>query len=308
MASFLPLPPETHALRMDAAAWTGPLLDVEPGRFAAQMALKEAILDSNLPYYFHCPPDAESLAWEALELLLVGAARDWPQFFALHRAGPLWTWTNHLCGGTTRFRLGDGDTLPHPLLDWLGRQFQEDLILMAADERGEAVCAAGTLCFGSGWCLGDKIGKPFLDVHAEVPGFAAQAGRASDLLLRRLKPGRPVARWNWTLPATDRLNLAPALASEWAGERRGVTPQNAGERCFLRAERQTLSRLPRTGAILFTIHTYLTPISQVAADPEGRRALVAHVRSLSAAMIAYRGMTEYADALIAYLEQKREAP
>ncbi len=289
---------------MDAAAWAGPLLDVEPDRFAAQMALKEAILDGSLPYYFHCPPQAESLAWEALGRLLVGAARDWPQFFALDRAGDVWTWTNHLRGETTRFRLGERDTLPQAPLDWLGRQFQEDLVLMTAGAGGEAVCAAGTLCFGSGWCLGDKIGKSFGDVHAEVPGFAAGAGRASDLLLRRLKPGRAALRWNWTLPATDRLNLAPALAPEWTEGRSGVTPENAGERCFLRAERQTLSRLPRTEGILFTIHTYLTPISEVAADPQRRRTLLAHVRSLPPATIAYRGMTDYADALTAYLEDR----
>ncbi len=240
-----PLPLESHTIRMDAAAWAMPLLDVEPGLFGAQIALKEAILAGDSAYYSQCLPDAESLAWEALELLLVGAARDWPEHFRLDWAGVCWTWENRLRGETTRFRPGDDGTLPRPPLDWLGRQFQEDLILMAADEDGEAVCVAGTLCFGSGWCLGDKIGKSFLEVHTPVPGFAAGPGAASDLLLRRLKPARPVGRWNWTLPATGRLNLAPALVREWAGEREGVTRDNAGVRCFLRTERQTLSRLPR---------------------------------------------------------------
>ena len=291
---------------MDASALMGLLLDIEPDHFAAPAALKAAILKSDVPYYCLCPPDAEGLAWEALELLLVGAARDWPQFFALDWAASMWTWTHKLFGETTRFRPGEGGTLPLPPLEWLGRQFQEDLVLMAAGDGGEPVCAAGTLCFGSGWCLGDKIGKPFLAAHAEVPGFEGLAGRASDLLLRRLKPCRPVARWNWTLPATGRLNLAPALASEWGGAGGIVTPENAGDRCFLRAERQTLSRLPRTGGILFMIHTYLTPLSQAVADPKDRRALLAHVHSLPPAMIAYRGMTEYADALMDYLEQKKE--
>ena len=30
---------------------------------------------------------------------------------------------------------------------------------------------------------------------------------------------------------------------------------------FLRAERQTFLRLPRTGAVLFAIHTYVVPLS-----------------------------------------------
>jgi len=49
-----------------------------------------------------------------------------------------------------------------------------------------------------------------------------------------------------------------------------------------------------------------TPISQATADPKDRKALLAHVRSLPPAMIAYQGMTEYADALMDYLEQKKE--
>ncbi len=287
---------------MDASAWTAPLLDVEPDRFGKQLALKEGILAADPAYYFQYTSDAEGLAWEALELLLDGAARDWPEFFRLERVGEWWTWENDLRGETTRFRPGVRDTLPRSPLDWLGRQFQEDLILMAAGAGGEAVCAAGMLCFGSGWCLADKIGKPFLEVHAHVPGFKERAGGASDLLLRRLKAGRPVGRWNWTFPATGRLNLAPVLAQEWAREREGVTPDNAGDRCFLRTERQTLSRLPRAGGVLFTVHTYLAPISGIAADPEDAGRLLAHVRSLSPSMLGYRGMTGYADALIAYLE------
>lgn len=286
---------------MDAAAWAAPLLDIEPDLMGEQLALKEAILASDPAYYFHCPREAEDLAWEALELLLEEAARDRPEWFRLDRAGEWWTWENRLRGETTRFRPGDRDTLPRPPLDWLGRQFQEDLILMAPGAGGEAVCVAGMLCFGSGWCLGDKIGKPFLEVHAPVPGFEERAGAASDLLLRRLKPGRPVGRWNWTFPATGRLNLAPALADEWEGE--GITPENAGARCFLRTERQTLSRLPRpVGGALFTVHTYLAPIAEVAADPQDAGRLLAHVRSLTPAMREYRGMTGYADALTGYLE------
>ena len=40
----------------------------------------------------------------------------------------------------------------------------------------------------------------------------------------------------------------------------------------LRVERQTLRRLPRTGAIVFTIRVYLTPFIDVGAGEAGRLA------------------------------------
>ncbi len=44
----------------------------------------------------------------------------------------------------------------------------------------------------------------------------------------------------------------------WNGE--GISAENAGERLFTRSERETLSRFPKTGAILFSIRTYIRPL------------------------------------------------
>ena len=299
--NFPPLP-DRYALRMDARAWQEPLLDVEENRFAAQLAHKEEILAGGSGYYVQCPPGAEPAAWEALETLLSHAARNWPEFFGLTQSKTEWVWTNRLVEETTAWAPGEPGTLPRPVWDWLGRQFQEDLVLMDARD-GETVCVAGHLCFGSGWALGEKLGRSLGDIHAGVPDFANLVGLPADLLLRRLKPGRPVGRWNWTLSPTDRLNLAPALARDWHHTRQEVTEENAGTRCFLRRERQTLSRLPRTGAILFTIHTYLTPVGEIAADIVQRLRLLSYVKTIPTAVLAYRGMTAYADALVAYLDR-----
>ena len=40
-----------------------------------------------------------------------------------------------------------------------------------------------------------------------------------------------------------------------------------GRQVYFRTERQTLRRLPRTGCILFTIRTYLSPITELATEP-----------------------------------------
>lgn len=47
-----------------------------------------------------------------------------------------------------------------------------------------------------------------------------------------------------------------------------VTSENAGTRICTRMERETLSRLPKTRAILFTIKTYIKPLERFKKDPE----------------------------------------
>ena len=46
-----------------------------------------------------------------------------------------------------------------------------------------------------------------------------------------------------------------------------VTDENAGWRLHVRVERETLTRLPRTRAILFTIRTYVHRLDRYGRDP-----------------------------------------
>ena len=306
MLYAFPFPDDIYSLVMDARAGVDRRVEVEPDKYAEQIALKAEILNSEAAAYFQCPPAADPLAWEAIELLLPDMAFAWPAHFSLAQDGQTWTWTNHLLHTRTAFCLGDAASLPFAPLDWLGRQVQEDLILMAASGSEGPVCVAGHLCFASGWSLGDKIGKTMAEIHAPVPGFAEHIGKPVDLLMKRLRANRPVARINGTIQATHQLNLSPALAEQWQASREDVTPLNAGELCVLRLERQTLSRLPRSGGALFTIHTYLKPLSEVAADPANRKRLASVLRSMPTDTRDYKGLVSYIDPLLAFLDQTME--
>ena len=237
-------------------------------------------------------------------MLLPNMARHHPRHFTLITSAERWTWTNRLLDTEVAFTLGDPASLPLPPLDWLGRQVQEDLLIMDGDLQAGTPLVAGQLCFAAGWCLDDKLGQPFLAIHDSVPQFAERIGRASNLLMQRLKPGHPTGRVGWSITTSDELNRAPIAADRRRSECRDITPDNAGERCFLRLERQTFSRLPRTRGILFTIHTYRAPIAAVAGEPERARRLAAVVRTMPPAIRAYKGLTPYAEALIAWLEAR----
>jgi dimethylamine monooxygenase subunit A len=283
------------------------LIDVDPAEYAKELALKDDILASDYGYYYQTLPGSEDMQWETIEVLLPNMAQFYPERFTLTTHGDFWHWENHLLGTETAFVLGDPATLPLPPLDWVGRQVQEDLCVMDGNTPGIPLAAAH-LCFASGWCLDDKMGKSFLDIHGPVPLFAAAIGRSADLMMQRVKVGRPTARVNWTIHPSDRLNCAPALKRQYAFEHEGITPENAGERYYLRSEWQTFARYPRTNAVLFTIRTRVTPLADALTDPEDVRRLATLIRTMPPELIAYKSLTRHKDLLLAWLDARESAP
>ena len=79
-----------------------------------------------------------------------------------------------------------------------------------------------------------------------------------------------------------------------------VSVENAGETLFVRSERQTLRRLPETGAILFTIGIYVAPLGRLSA--RNVRRLSGAVASLLEGEGDRRGAGAYAGALIGYAD------
>ena len=129
---------------------------------------------------------------------------------------------------------------------------------------------AGAVLFGSHWHLRDKVGRPAAEVHGRVPGYpAAQVDRFLD----RLRPGKVMWRRNVLFHRNGELH-APV-----------PTP---GEDWWIRSERQTLRRLPSTGAVLFTIATDTAPVSTL--DPGDRRRLATWLRGLPPEWGAYAGL------------------
>jgi hypothetical protein len=184
-------------------------------------------------------------------------------------------------------------TPPTDPLDAAGRLVAEDLCLLVpgssvgtpAGAEGGWVLGAGSLCFPSHWRLRDKLGLPVAAIHEPVPHYADELARRVDRFLARLAPGRSVWRRNWTVHAAPAL-YAPAPAPPPDPP---VTADDAGERLWLRSERQALVRLARHRAVLFTIRTDQVVLGAAAADPALCGRLADAVASWSPGLLAYRG-------------------
>lgn len=208
--------------------------------FAGQMALRDRLLETRRGEVLAGIDGSEAAATEALEHVL-----------------------EHLPHGHSR----DGDIVTRPdgvrldiredaPLVAAGRLVQEDLCLLEKPPGApEHVLTAAVLCFPASWTLAEKIGRPLSEIHIPVasynPEIAARVQRMFDLL----RPGQILWRQNALLYAT------PDLYQPRPEAEPRVTPETRPD--YLRSERQCILRLPRSGAILFSIHTYVVPFERL---------------------------------------------
>lgn len=231
-------------------------------------------------------PGAEPALREMVERLADLLPRRYPAVFEQRGAAV----HNRLTGETWG---ADADPLAAAAL-----LVQEDLCLLEL-RGGTPYLVAGTLCFSPGWRLEEKLGQALGPVHATVPFYADRLGPPVDRLMRHLQRGKMVERLNWGLYDNDAL-FRPGrhLQSERNAE---ITRENALDRLFLRVERQTLSVLPRTAAVLFTIRTHMYPLRRVVATEGAAGRLEAAVRALPPEMARYKSIAPFRVALLAAL-------
>ena len=183
------------------------------------------------------------------------------------------------------------------------RAHHEDMCLLtlrSGEEQYRLVGAA--VAWPSDWTPADKMGLPLRALHAPIQGYEEQLAGGVDHFMAKLKPGAIYGRCNWFIAATgERRWVAEAPEEAFAY----VTPENAGETLFVRSERQTLRRLPETGAILFTIGIYVSPLGELGAD--NQRRLADAVQLLLEGEGERRGAGHYAPALIEFVRTRQNA-
>jgi dimethylamine monooxygenase subunit A len=171
---------------------------------------------------------------------------------------------------------------PWTALETAAMSVAEDLCLLVEREVGWRL-DSGVVCFPSLWRLADKIGRPLAEVHGPVPAYAAELADRVDRLVARLQPDRPVWRRNWFVHHDPALHQpAPRPAPD------PMPAPPVG--LWLRSERQTLRRLPDTGAVLFTIRTQQVPLSALSERPDLAVAMAAAIDGWSPELVAYKGV------------------
>ncbi|WP_246519970.1 heme-dependent oxidative N-demethylase family protein [Ancylobacter lacus] len=245
-------------------------------------------------------PHLDLAQWDVVELVMSSLARDFPQLFRLDRDGRRWRWRNAALGIDQSFRFGDPDSLPCPPFEYIARQTQGDMVLLA--QRGDMLYLdGGMLTAAQGWSLPFDLGMSWREIHGEVTGEREQAAIERGLAFAlRMQPETQVRRPNWVICVTPRLDNGLETAAEWAGLYEGAPPADLGRNLLLRVEVQQLYRLRRSHVILFAIRVYMARLSEIATVPKWAARLHRVLRDLDPA-VARAKAVPFRDDLVAYL-------
>jgi hypothetical protein len=170
-------------------------------------------------------------------------------------------------------------TTPAETLSTLGLMYVEDLCILTKQGDAPYTLSAGVLCFPNRWHLTEKIGKPMIEVHAPVPEYAEKLAPQVDFFLDRLRPDRCFKRSNWGIASTPDLHLPDPVAP--------VNPATDVD-FYVRYEGQSFLKLPKTNAVVFSIHTNVVPWCDV--PPEDQDAVLSFAKSLGPDWLAYKSI------------------
>jgi hypothetical protein len=243
-------------------------------------------------------------AGPALAALAACAVREHPDAFAVAADG---TWRAARLGVAVRDATVCADAgpvsdvlrgLPEP---WrapglLALAFHEDFaVIETVQGRIPWILA----CLPSGWAPEEKVGRPFAEVHAPVADNALLVA-AAEGLARLVTAGEAWERFVWTLHDDPRLHRHPrrAPASAWDPS---LDAEALVERAWLRTERQTFVPVPGQAQAVFTIGVEVRPLRGALGSRADTLRMRDALASMSAAVLAYRGLAPARERLVAGL-------
>ncbi len=276
-------------------------LDTGPDH-AEFMAAKRERLRGRPPLYYRSLPDSLDIQSELRDRVVSHLLAHHGDSFALD-------------GGRMTDR-GDGST--HDLmasgmepLEVAANFVEEDFILF--ERRGDAdIIVAASNAYTSSGRIVSCVGRDMRYAHDPVPGLNEQLASRIDRVIAKIRKDGPVVRFNWFITAiADRLfpvgwHDANVAAAEKLAASLDEDFRICGHSLWLRVERQTFLRLPRTGALAFGIHTYSDPLSSIAGDAGSVQALRGLIADYSEERLRYGAMWAIRKPLLQWFDSQLE--
>jgi dimethylamine monooxygenase subunit A len=216
------------------------------------LSAKSDLIDSQRQLVYQALPESEAGAKELFFTVVNWLKEHTPDKFLFTDVDV----TNITTGYRALFSSAD------PLLE-LGMLVEDDLVLLHKHQDNQYKMVAGFVCFPSNWSLNEKLGKSVREIHEPVHDLNHLIGDKIDAFLDILKVDKPQSRINFLVNFNPRLSQIPELKLDQDLERPRLTPENIGDVLWLRNERETFTKLPESGDILFTLKTYQTPLREV---------------------------------------------
>lgn len=218
---------------LDARDWL-----IRDSAFDAQMAYRDHLLTHKRGVVFEALPIAKEASQELLDILVreCGFPND-----GLHVSRP------------------DGIHVPldgdHPLIT-AARLTQMDMCILQDNGEGYTL-GAGVMYFPSSWALSQKMGRGLASIHSPVDEYDDRIATSVDRMLSAIRAEQPLWRANMLIYTDPQLHQPRA-----EGIAKPIDPTAPR---YVRVERQSFRRLPKTRAVVFGIHTSIVSASSLSA-------------------------------------------
>jgi hypothetical protein len=143
-----------------------------------------------------------------------------------------------------------------PAIETIGRLGQQDFCVLTK-QCDEHVLQAAALCFPASWRLDEKIGRPMVAIHEPVDNYSVVMAKKVQKMFDLMRPEQPLWRANCLIYSDPDL---------FQPRREDIKRQLTGTKRWVRVERQTLRKLPQSGAIVFGIHSFVVPEERMSGE------------------------------------------
>ncbi|KAM5378659.1 hypothetical protein ACJZ2D_004458 [Fusarium nematophilum] len=261
--------------------------------------LKVSELEKDLPAHVQYVDNdvTRDACFEVLEELTAYLTARYPKIF-------------QLSGGVLRNTL-TGESFDYPAsnptdaLTIAAKLVQDDLVVMVENDDGEYHLDAGAVCLPGFWRLREKFRMSLdtLHIEAKVPHYQAKLQKSMNRFFKAMTPEKAFfiqlddgLHWSHRMGAQESDQVA-----SWA------TANDVGltiDDLYFRSERQSLRRLPRSKALMFTVRTYFEPITTIAKEPHVPGRLAEAIEQWDEATSTYKGKHHWAGILLPYLHEQ----
>ncbi|KAI6329054.1 hypothetical protein MCOR03_005118 [Pyricularia oryzae] len=188
------------------------------------------------------------------------------------------------------------------LLRTLGETVEDDIFVLVRTPGGEHRMVAFVCCHPAGFDPAAKLGMVLAEIHGPVPSYE-KIGPSMERFFAKLQVGEVVKRLNWAITTESQL-FTPSAYHVHEGDEVQKDEEVDIEKTRLRVELQSLSRLPKTKAVIFSFKSYLYPVTDIKAEGLGpglADAIEGLKKGNAPGMWTYKGAMRWGKAVCEYL-------
>lgn len=193
----------------------------------------------------------------------------------------------------------------HPLL-YVTKMAKEDFYIVLKDPKDDKhyLKAAAVPFPGGSFGINEKIGKPLDVIHDDVPYYKEKLQKSMERWFERLDEFSPVERASWYITWDHKLKVnnvyqLPKFVPNLEAEMKSADPRQFN----VRVERQSLRRLPKSRAIIFTNHPIFYSLDEMKDEPSVPSLVRKILYEAPEGIIKYKNFEFIRDHIRGYLDE-----